>query len=311
MKGTELMKTDYANAVKSRMVKKLPSAKLGGAFLGKPRSHICLELKDNFIDGIYPEKKCLLGSLTDKPIKYHYAEHLNSSQTMCISFFKKFFETECNRDRLIKILALLGINLGESAKITDAVFEYIPEVSVPDFNEGTNFDFYLKMEDGTQLTWEIKFTESEFGKTTKDEKRKDRYIEKYEKYKEMLAKSIYKTVPVSICDTYDCLSSGALTKGCPRSDVCPTYEFYRFYQIRRNLLYATGKNDYTLFLSPRENESLNEDREYIDAFAEKYRTDRIKNLYWEDLIKATLSVVSDNRDLYDYYTKFKIKYFES
>lgn len=300
------MKNDYASTVKERMQKKIPPSKCGGKFQGKPRSHIYLKLGDNFIDGVYPKKKCLLGELTDQQIKYHYAEHLNSSQAMCISFFKRFFEPTSKASRLIKILDALGIDLVEAGEITDDVFEYTPNTA-----EGTNFDFYLRTKNDTQITWEIKFTESEFGKTTRTKGRESRYSEKYKDiYVKELPKSIYTTVPVSICDTYDCLLSGALTDGCERSGSCPTYEFYKYYQIRRNLLYATGKNDYTLFLSPRENENLNEERQYIDSLAEKWNTNHIKNIYWEDLIEVTLSCVSDDSELLNYYTKFKEKYFE-
>ena len=89
-----IMKKSYEVTVKERMLKKFPSELLGGAYHGRSYPHIFKELKDNFIDGRYPVKKCLKGNLTDSEIKYHYAEHLNSSQTMCISYFKKFFESE-------------------------------------------------------------------------------------------------------------------------------------------------------------------------------------------------------------------------
>ena len=82
----------YEKIVKERMIKHVDSDLVGGSFRGKSYPHILKDLSSNFIDSSYPEKKCLKGSLTNDNIKYHYAEHLNSSQTMCVAFFKKFFE---------------------------------------------------------------------------------------------------------------------------------------------------------------------------------------------------------------------------
>lgn len=296
----------YEKIVKERMAKNTPKDLVGGTFRGRTYLHIFKELKDNFIDGKYPIKKCLKGSLTDKDIKYHYAEHLNSSQTMCIAFFKKFFETKEYEYLLAEILMMMGIDVSGGNEFTDAIFEYIPNAK-----EGTNFDFYLKLANGKQLTWEIKFTESEFGGTSLDKKRPRRYIEKWEDvYTEMLFDCAYYSYPAVDCDDYKCLSTGELTNDCCAHDKCSIHEFYEYYQIRRNILYAKNKGDYVLFLTPRENKSLDEGRAYIEHYAEKWNTDCIRNIYWEDLIDTTLKVVSCEPVLLDYYTKFKTKYFE-
>lgn len=81
-------------------------------------------------------------------------------------------------------------------------------------------------------------------------------------------------------------------------------------QIRRNILYAAKPGDYVLFLTPRENETLNEGRAYIEHYATKWGTDCIRNIYWEDLLETTLRVVSCEPEMFAYYTKFKEKYFE-
>lgn len=86
------MKNRYEATVKERMMKKAPKELLGGTFRKKAYPHIYKELKDNFIDRTYPTKKCLKGNLTDAEIKYHYAEHLNSSQAMCIAYYTQFKE---------------------------------------------------------------------------------------------------------------------------------------------------------------------------------------------------------------------------
>lgn len=274
------MKNHYEAIVKERMTKKVPEERMGGTFRDQAYPHIYKELKDNFIDGTYPTKKCLKGNLTDGEIKYHYAEHLNSSQTMCIAYFKKFFESELYEPLLAEILMRQGIDLGGCSEFTDAVLEHIPNAK-----EGTNFDFYLQLSDGRQITWEIKFTESEFGGIAKTGVTQEKYIVKFENiYKPMLGACVY-------CDQ------------------CSSQEFYKYYQIRRNILYARRKEDYVIFLTPRENSALDTGRKYIENCAVKWKTDHIRNIFWEDLLETTLCVVSLVPELLDYYTKFKEKYF--
>lgn len=70
---------------------------------------------------------------------------MNSSQVMCINFFKKFFEKEEYEGYLLAVLQCCGISI-EEYKIENAVFEY-----EPDHEEGTNFDFYLILDDGKKF----------------------------------------------------------------------------------------------------------------------------------------------------------------
>jgi len=58
-----------------------------------------------------------------------------------------------------------------------------------------------------------------------------------------------------------------------------------------------------------ENMALDEGRAYIERYANERGTDCIRNIYWEDLLETTLHVVSCVPELFDYYTKFKEKYF--
>lgn len=284
------MKSNYEAIVKARMVKRAPKELLGGTFRGGVYPHIYKALKDNFIDETFPNKKCLKGNLTDAEIKYHYAEHLNSSQTMCIAYFKKFFESKEYENLLAKILMIQGIEIAECGEFTDAVFEHIPYAK-----EGTNFDFYLRLSNGRQITWEIKFTEREFGGITKSGGEMDKYLTKYE--------AIY--VPMLLdCAYYDSSDEGSI------HDMCSINEFYKYYQIRRNILYARTSEDWVLFLTPRENRALDEGRDYIEHYATKCGTDHIRNIYWEDLLETTIRVVSCEPELLAYYTQFKEKYFE-
>lgn len=296
----------YENEVKNRMSKKFPAELLGGTYRNQSYPHIFKNLDDNFIDGKRQIKKCLKGNLTDGDIKYNYAEHLNSSQTMCIAYFKKFFEKPEYEPLLAKILMIHKINLTDSNGFSDAVFEHIP---CP--KEGTNFDFYLKTMDGKQITWEIKFTESEFKKIALQGNNSDNYIKKYkDTYIKMLQNCVYYRYPAVTCDSYECTDANDNTYICNVHDKCSVYEFFNHYQIRRNILYARNKGDYVIFLTPRENKTLDDDRAYIEYYADKWGTDCIKNIFWEDLLETTLRVVSPVPVLFDYYKKFKEKYFD-
>ena len=299
------MKNSYEKHVKERMREKQNEVLLYGTFRGKAYNHIFKDLNDNFIDGSYPENKCLKGNLTDTKIKYHYAEHLNSSQTMCIAYFKKFFDEKKYERLLTEILEKEGLGVTRFDEITDAVFEYVPTPK-----EGTNFDFYLKFSGGKQITWEIKFTESEFGGIAKAANARIDYVKKFaDVYKKMLRDSFYFSFPPITCANNQCLTSDVAADGCQSHADCLIYNFYKHYQINRNILYAKNADDCVVFLTPRENENLNEGRAYVEKLANGWNTKNIRNLYWEELLKTTLQVVSCEPQLYDYYTKFKAKYF--
>ena len=281
------MKNKYEAIVKDRMIKKYDSSSLGGLFNKIPYPHIFKDLKDNFIDKNYPLYKNLKGNLDKSEIKYHFANHLNSSQTMCISYFKKFFEKDEYESVFIEILIHFGIDICKNSKVVDAVFEYIPNSK-----EYTNFDFYLKFDNNVQVTWEIKFTESEF-KSVYNGNKIEKYINKYnEIYVSMFKNSHYATI---INKYYDDFSID---------------NFFKHYQINRNILYAKTKDDYVIFLSPRENYNLDKGRDYIEKFSLKCKTNHIKNIFWEELVDITIQKISKIPELYEYYINFKYKYFE-
>lgn len=294
----------YDTIVKERMVRKVDPSILGGMWNGKEYQHICKELALNFIDGEAPLMADFKGSLSCDKIKYHHgATHLNSSQVMCISFFKKFFEYK-KYELLLDVLRKAGIKIEDGAKIEAAAVEY-----EPNHCERTNFDFYILLTNGKHISFECKFTESEFGGISKTEDTY-KYADKWDKtYSALLKDSFYFKGKACDCKNKDCLHNGVLSKSCEKKKTCFIYEFHKYYQINRNILYATDKDDYVIFLTPRENKSLDKERKHIDILAESYGTDHIKNLYWEDLIETTLEVVKDDADLYEYYRKFEYKYF--
>ena len=156
------MENTFAKKVQKAMGSAIPDWIPRGKWRGVSYGHILTDMRNNFIDGCYPVKCCIKGNLSEGEIKYHQgASHLNSSQVMCINFFKKFFEKEEYEGYLLAVLQCCGISI-EGYKIENAVFEY-----EPDHEEGTNFDFYLILDDGKRISFECKYTETEFGGISK------------------------------------------------------------------------------------------------------------------------------------------------
>lgn len=266
-------KTAFAEAVKQRIIQALPEKDRYGLWHGRTYPHICKELRDNFIDG----KGTLKGKLFGKAIKFHEgATHLNSSQVLCINYFNKFFENGQSEELLLQILRDAGLDISNGEMIQDATLEY-----EPDRKERTNFDFFLKLTSGRHISFEVKYTESEFGGISPDRKHPEKYTEKWKHiYLPMVQKSPY------------------------LGEHCAEDLFYKHYQIHRNIAYAQA-NDIVVFLTPRLNHALDEERCYIDGFC----TPNIRNLYWEDIVTIVLKKVQNDPDMYDYFCRFRNKYF--
>lgn len=279
-KSTE--KLTFAKRIKKLMGERTPQELTGGAWQGKGSyPHILKDVDDNFIDKKKLEKCDVKGELfgTDKDIKYHHgAAHLNSSQVMCINFFKKFFEKEQWEDILINLLKACGVQLtGKSIK--EAVFEYEPCRA-----EKTNFDFYMVLDNGSHVSMEIKYTEAEFGKVVLNQDNLAKYSDKWTNiYLPMVTKSPYLQ--------------------------CNMNDFYKNYQVNRNVCYA-GKNDCVLFLTPRANDAaeLVEGRKYIDSL--NRINPGIRNIYWEDVVGKLMPLIKNDSELSEYYQEFKKKYID-
>ncbi len=274
-----LGKETFSNRIKRIMAENTPCNITGGLYKGNPYYHICKELSSNFIDGTVTEFCNIKGDIFRRKIKYHqYSNHLNSSQIMCISFFKKFFEKEGYDQILIDVLRRSGVAIAQGVSIINAIFEY-----EPDRKERTNFDFYMIMSDSQRISFEIKYTESEFGGISKDKNDPDKYKRKWAKiYSVMVNESPYLH--------------------------CNMDEFYKnyHYQINRNIAYATA-GDQVVFLTPKANDDngIVEGRKYIDDMHGKYSC--IMNLYWEDIYAVLMDKIEDQQ-LRDYYQRFGEKY---
>jgi len=103
-----------------------------------------------------------------KRITLHkYFHHLNSSQAMCINFFYPLIE-----ENLLKsILNIMGIEGEINYNHNDICFEKVSKIET-NVGRKINFDFYMKLDSGIKIYFEIKYTENGFGKIKKDKEHK-------------------------------------------------------------------------------------------------------------------------------------------
>lgn len=271
----------FAKRIRKTMEEQAPRELTGVKIGDIDYFHIYKNKKYNFIDEKYPEKCDVKGNYfgETKKIDYHKgASHLNSSQTMCINFFNKFFEKDDWNDILLKTLEAVKVPVS-GKKIKYAIFEY-----VPDEKERTNFDFYMVLDNNVCVSFEVKYTEADFGGISEDKRYPDRYKRKWT--------NVYEE-KVRECPYLNCDEKG----------------FYEEYQINRNICFAK-EGDIVLFLTPRANDAkgILKGRKYIDSYTNG--NSNIMNIYWEDVVNALMELSANEPELMDYYGKFKKKYID-
>lgn len=216
-----------------------------------------------------------------KGIKLHrYFHHLNSSQAMCINFFYPLIKEKS----MESILDILEIREDDSNHVKEVCFE---KTSHLDKYKGsaTNFDFYIKLDSGTNLYFEIKYCENDFGipDLTKDP-------EKYKNKYEHLYRSLLQSNPAL------------------KEDYKPEEVFFNHYQVMRNLLHI-NEDSYVIFIYPSKNKGI---RERALAASKEIIENGWKNHFilftWEDLV-GQLKNELNSKELLDYYDKdFSHKY---
>lgn len=177
-----------------------------------------------------------------RDIKLHQGwKHLNSSQILCVSYFYEYINCP---QKLNELLKYLGIN--ESAK--NGEFEYIVKSG-----DKSNIDFVINLTNGKKVYFEIKYTESEFGTTSK------------------------KTPDETYCEIFK----------KHHSDIKISFENYKkHYQLVRNASLA-GNGNYTVFLIPQKNETLISQLSDFELCVDNYNQikSNLRIVYWEDLLK--------------------------
>jgi len=204
--------------------------------------------------------------------------HLNSSQAMCINFFYPLIL----KNKLDLILTILGI--GGNVEYNRVEFE--KESAIEKNNERkTNFDFYLKTEEGTQIFFEIKYTEEGFGKAKNDEAHRDKYNRIY---KDALKKSTW------IKDSFKTMLN-----------------FFDHYQVMRNLL-AIDNKSYVVFIYPKDNDVVNKAAEEAKtSIVTQAGRKHLITINWETLVEKLLQTKALDEGLERYYAMtFSEKYLQ-
>jgi hypothetical protein len=172
--------------------------------------------------------------------------HLNSSQAMC---FNLFFPLLLENERALQIvLDALEIR-DESA--AGAIFEF-----QPDDIERTCFDFTIPTSSGSRVYFELKYTESHFGKARADAE----HVDKFQR--------VYRP---RVTGRFD-------------ESFCRAEPFLANYQILRNIWHLNSARDVVVFLYPSANRLLRQEEAVIRSCAiEPYRS-RVHIVYLENLL---------------------------
>lgn len=233
---------------------------VGGTFNnnGKHYGHI-LDYDEDKARAAFIEKYNLLPGLRFdgfiSPEKIHKcAHHLNSSQVLCYNFFRPMLNDDHTpKQELIALLKEQCVSILTKARCD---FEY---VGYPDFKEeGTEFDFHIADGD-SEVFFEIKYTEDGFGGAKDDDRHKEKFGSTYSK---MLKK----------CQ-------------CLKDNNPSPEDFFRSYQLYRNVLRITDKHKYAVFITAKGNAKTYIQLEsFLKNINDEYKGNVIV-LYWEDLIE--------------------------
>ncbi len=217
---------------------------------------------------------------------HSYFHHLNSSQAMCINFFYPLIH-----ERLLElVIKQLGVTGSIEYNSLSVCFEKVSDIEKGNYRK-TNFDFFIKLDTGFKIYFEIKYTEEEFsGKiksTTKLSDSPDTYSDKYNQvYRQLVDK-------------------------CPAlNDEANETIFLEHYQLMRNVVHLS-EDSMVVFIYPKGHETLKEQATFVrDKVLKEDWKSRMVLLHWEDLCANILSEVesTSHAKLSNHYEEFKMKY---
>lgn len=247
---------------------------LGGVWRKRKYDHI-LNSKEAYKYNLLPLSHGNLDEyIHQNGIKLHTdAHHLNSSQIMCLNFFFPLMQD----GKLEYILHLV------SPKTTwnnpKGQFEKISDIDGGQ-RGATNFDFYIKDENGNQAFFEIKYTEGDFGSAKDDDSHNKKW------------NSIYRVL----------IESSPVLK----QRVIDKKEFFKNYQLVRNIVHVQDlQKDYVVFLVPEE--TLYKKAEtFIKKAIKEDALGNVRVIGWKEVLEA----VKNDPQLASYYAEFKKKYLD-
>jgi hypothetical protein len=190
---------------------------------------------------------------------------------LALDLFDPFVRDGMVDARLLKVLGVTGG--GEyNASFGKVLF--------PD--EGTSFDFYMESTaTGRRIFFELKLSESEFGRCADDERHPRKLEDVYEPH----------------------LREHVDAKWLESSTFCANYE------VLRNLSYLDRFPDSgVVFIFPKANEQLMNAGTTIKQIVSKSLAPRVAILYLEYLVERILEAVAGDETLTRHYVAFRAKY---
>lgn len=244
--------------------------------------HILPAKLGGFLNILESYRLTFFGSGFDYKKLHRYFHHLNSSQALCINLFYPLLK----EGKLSLILDQLGF---PEQDVIEEKSCFEKESDLEKDKDGknrrkTNFDFFMKLKNGTKIYFEIKYTENEFGKTDPDEYAK--HVDKF--------KSVYKKL---------LNDNKFITQNYHDKD-----EFLKNYQIMRNLCHITD-DSYVVFVYPEANNKIHKQIQYAASnILTPEGNKRFRAMTLETLIPALRENVATSSNLSQHYTEFSKKY---
>lgn len=264
------------------------------AYLTTEQGHWC-DLPYDHILPLEQKEKNIIEAFRDDFWAYHKGtdiklhqdfHHLNSSQALCFNLFFPLFHYDkrlltfvlhriievaptfrTSKENLDKLFAIKNDRLSEHFAaeleeefLTNNIFSGCEFEKILDTNEGTNFDFFVQLQNGNKVLFEIKYTESGFGKTVADE----RHIHKYD--------TIYKLRLEKVL----------------RPEFINQDFVFKNYQLVRNLSYIDDLTT-VVFLFPEANQDLRGTADLISKILLPDFVHQTRVVHIEDLTRQILS----------------------
>jgi hypothetical protein len=249
----------------------------------KPYAHILPEAKKGS-NILQPYRHAFWQWLNTRSIKLRTDfHHLNSSQAMAFNlFFPLVSEGEKGERGKAVLPSVLGLPKDDPIDICE--FEKVfPKQEGETWQEDTKFDFYIKLSSGTQVFFELKLAEQDFGRKAKPSEKAQ------QKWEELYVDRLRGKVD----DRYLDMETG-----------------FKHYEILRNMSYIDPDgSDRLIFIFPKRNKALEQADLDIREIASTYLSDKVSIVYLEDLAK-TIRVKSDllGKKFTDHYKEFSVKY---
>lgn len=200
--------------------------------------------EDNKFDNLLPTYgDRLIAYLGKQQIKLHSDfHHLNSSQAMCFNFFFPLYQERT----LEPITDFLGL-ANETVNYDTVCFEK-GGLEAKFGRRPTSFDFFFETTSGKRLHFEIKYTESKFGKADIN---LDKFNTVYSKFLQPLNSSFHNSQP-----------------------------FFDNYQILRNLIHIDDVS-FVIFVYPQDNDGVSNE-------ANRVKTDFLISNYHDHFFFSNL-----------------------